>query len=216
MNQSEREVYLMQKLAEMKKYENMLHGEGAVFIAGVDEVGRGPLAGPVVAATVILPENFDVLGIDDSKKVPEKKRLLLETRIKESALAYGIGMCNEKVIDEINILEATKLAMKESIFNAEKMLGSVVDHILLDAVSLADVNRPQTAIIHGDCLSVSIAAASILAKVTRDAMMIEYGKRYPHYCFEQNKGYGTKAHYLGIEEHGFCPIHRRSFLKNYL
>jgi ribonuclease HII len=216
MKKAEREVFLREKLIEMKRYEEGLYQKGAIFVAGVDEVGRGPLAGPVVAASVILPPDFDILGIDDSKKLSEKKRNEMDILIRESAIAYGIGMCNERVIDEINILEATKLAMKEAIREAEKMLGSPVDHILLDALTLRDLNRPQTAIIHGDCLSVSIAAASIIAKVKRDTMMAEYSQIYPHYCFEQNKGYGTKAHYDGIKEHGLCSIHRRSFLKGFL
>ena len=216
MKKAEREIFLREKLIEMKRYETVLYEKGAIFVAGVDEVGRGPLAGPVVAASVILPPDFDILGIDDSKKLSEKRRNELDVLIRESAIAYGIGMCNEQVIDEINILEATKLAMKEAIREAEKMLGSSVDHILLDAVSLRDLDRPQTSIIKGDCLSVSIAAASIIAKVARDTMMAEYSEIYPHYCFEQNKGYGTQAHYEGIKAHGLCRIHRRSFLKNFL
>jgi ribonuclease HII len=216
MKKEEREAFLRQKLIEMKRYEEALYEKGAIFVAGVDEVGRGPLAGPVVAASVILPPDFDIIGIDDSKKLSAKKRKEMDELIRGAAIAYGIGMCNERVIDEINILEATKLAMKEAIHETEKMLGSHIDHILLDAVILRDLERPQTAIIHGDCLSVSIAAASIIAKVARDAMMAEYSLIYPHYCFEQNKGYGTEAHYRGIEEHGFCQIHRRSFLKKYL
>lgn len=216
MKKAEREIFLREKLIEMKRYEERLYQKGAIFVAGVDEVGRGPLAGPVVAASVILPPDFDILGVDDSKKLSEKRRNELNILIRESAIAYGIGMCNEQVIDEINILEATKLAMKEAIREAEKMLGSHVDHILLDAVTLRDLDRPQTAIIKGDCLSVSIAAASIIAKVTRDTMMAEYSETYPHYCFEQNKGYGTQAHYEGIKAHGLCRIHRRSFLKNFL
>ena len=216
MKKDEREAFLKQKLIEMKRYEDALTQKGAIFIAGVDEVGRGPLAGPVVAAAVILPLDFDILGIDDSKKLSQKKRNEMDILIRESAIAYGFGMCNERVIEEINILEATKLAMKEAIHEAEKMLDARIDHILLDALTLRDLDRPQTAIVHGDCLSVSIAAASIIAKVARDAMMIEYSQMYPHYCFEQNKGYGTAAHYMGIQEHGICQIHRRSFLKNHL
>lgn len=216
MKKAEREIFLRQKLVEMKRYETALYEKGVVFIAGVDEVGRGPLAGPVVAASVVLPPDFDVLGVDDSKKLSEKKRNELSELIRDAAVAYGFGICNEKVIDEINILEATKLAMKEAIHETERMLGSTLDHILLDAVMLKDLTRPQTSIIHGDCLSVSIAAASIIAKVKRDAMMTEYSLMYPQYCFEQNKGYGTEAHYRGIEEAGLCRIHRRSFLKKYL
>lgn len=216
MNKLEREAHLRQKLEDMKQYEGRLFAQGAGFIAGVDEVGRGPLAGPVVAATVILPEDFCILGIDDSKKLSPRKREELAILIRREAIAFGIGMCDEKTIDRINILEATKQAMKDAILASEEMLGARTDHILLDALTLPGLERPQTGIIRGDCLSVSIAAASILAKVTRDAMMDEYSLIYPQYAFERNKGYGTREHFEGLREHGPCPIHRLSFLGNCL
>jgi ribonuclease HII len=217
MKKEEREALLAQKLVEMKKYEEALYKQGIRLIAGVDEVGRGPLAGPVVAACVVLPENFDVYGVDDSKKLSEKKRDELFEKIKEKAIAYGIGMVDNLVIDEINILEATKRAMEEAIMKVNEELlekqGEGIGHILIDALTLKNVDIPQTGIIKGDANSVSIAAASILAKVTRDRMMIEYSGQYPGYAFEKNKGYGTKAHYDGINSVGICKIHRRSFLK---
>lgn len=205
-------------LEEMLTSERKLWQQGYEFIAGVDEVGRGPLAGPVVAAAVVLPKDFSVLGINDSKKVTEKKREELFPIIKETAIAYGIGVVDHQVIDEINILEATKIAMKEAIENLKTDLlnkkEKVIDYILIDALTL-DVDVPQKAMIKGDAKSVSIAAASILAKVTRDHMMIEYDKVYPGYSFASNKGYGTKAHYEGLNNLGLCPIHRKTFLKNY-
>ena len=205
-------------LEEMLTSERNLWQQGYDFIAGVDEVGRGPLAGPVVAAAVVLPKDFSVLGINDSKKVTEKKREELFPIIKETAIAYGIGVVDHQVIDEINILEATKIAMKEAIENLKTDLLNKkekdIDYILIDALTL-DVDVPQKAMIKGDAKSVSIAAASILAKVTRDHMMIEYDKVYPGYSFASNKGYGTKAHYEGLNNLGLCPIHRKTFLKNY-
>lgn len=205
-------------LEEMLTSERKLWQQGYDFIAGVDEVGRGPLAGPVVAAAVVLPKDFSVLGINDSKKVTEKKREELFPIIKETAIAYGIGVVDHQVIDEINILEATKIAMKEAIENLKIDLLNKkeknIDYILIDALTL-DVDVPQKAMIKGDAKSVSIAAASILAKVTRDHMMIEYDKVYPGYSFASNKGYGTKAHYEGLNNLGLCPIHRKTFLKKY-
>ena len=177
----------------------------------MDEVGRGPLAGPVVTAAVILPADFDVLGVDDSKKLSEKKREELFDVIRERAVCYAIGMVDEKRIDEINILEATKEAMVQAVGG----LSLRPDHVLIDALTLAEVDIPQTGIVKGDASSVSIAAASILAKVTRDRMMVEYDSRYPGYGFAQNKGYGTKAHYEGLDRQGVSPIHRRSFLVKY-
>ncbi len=219
MKKFQKEEYLRQKLYEMKEYERGLYKNGITFIAGVDEVGRGPLAGPVTAAAVIFPEDIDILGIDDSKKLSEKKREELSAVIREKALAYGIGSVDEKVIDEINILEATRKAMKKALEEAGTKLGQrnggIIQHILLDAVSLDDVDIPQTPLIHGDSLSVSIAAASIIAKVERDSMMREYHKIYPDYAFDSNKGYGTKAHCDAIREKGICRIHRRTFVKNY-
>lgn len=219
MNKQEREAYLQQKLAEMKAFDQETTG-GCRFIAGVDEVGRGPLAGPVVAAAVILPEDFDIPGIDDSKKLTEKKREALFPVIKEHALAYGIGRADHKRIDEINILEATKEAMTEAVGNAADMLkekhGQDIEHVLFDAMKIDAVKFPQTSVIKGDAKSVSIAAASVIAKVTRDRLMVELAEKYPHYAFEKNKGYGTKAHYEGLEKAGPCEIHRMTFLKNFL
>lgn len=218
MTKQEREQFLREKLQTMQIYERDLRAAGKRYIAGVDEVGRGPLAGPVVAACVILPEDFDVLGVDDSKKLSEKKREQLYDAILSEALAYGIGMRDNASIDEINILEATKEAMRYAILEAEQALraktGCGIDHILIDALTLSEVAIPQTGIVKGDGASLSIAAASILAKVTRDRMMIEYDSIYPGYAFAKNKGYGTKAHYEGLQAQGMTPIHRRSFLKN--
>ena len=195
----------------MRVREQELHRQGYVNVAGVDEVGRGPLAGPVVAAAVILPHDFDVLGIDDSKKLSEKRREELSEIITEKAVAWGIGMADHETIDEINILQAAKLAMKRALAELED-----VDYITFDAMKIEDIDIPQESVIKGDSKILAIAAASIVAKVTRDRMMTEYAKQYPGYGFEKNKGYGTKAHYEGISEHGICPIHRRSFLKKVL
>ena len=219
MTKQEREQFLREKLQTMQIYERDLRAAGKRCIAGVDEVGRGPLAGPVVAVCVILPEDFDVLGVDDSKKLSEKKREQLYDAILSEALAYGIGMQDNASIDEINILEATKEAMRCAILEAEQALraktGCGIDHILIDALTLREVAIPQTGIVKGDGASLSIAAASILAKVTRDRMMVEYDSIYPGYAFAKNKGYGTKAHYEGLQAQGMTPIHRRSFLKNF-
>ena len=220
MTKAERQKLLEEKLITMQSYERALRERGITYIGGVDEVGRGPLAGPVTAACVVLPADFDVLGVDDSKKLSEKKREELFDRIMEKALACGIGMCDNEVIDEINILEATKKAMAQAIDEADRQLKenglAGVEHLLIDAVSLKDVEIPQTSIIKGDANSLSIAAASIIAKVTRDRLMAEYHKQYPFYGFDSNKGYGTKAHYEGIDKYGITPIHRKSFLKNIL
>ena len=219
-NKQEKEMLLARRLVEMKQFDKELCGKDVMFIAGVDEVGRGPLAGPVVAACVVLPEDFDVPGIDDSKKLTEKKREALYPLIKEKALAYGIGMADHMRIDEINILEATKEAMIQAVEEASRMLkeraGAGIEHILFDAMIIKSIPIPQTSVIKGDSKSLSIAAASVLAKVTRDRMMVEMAQRYPGYSFEKNKGYGTKAHYEGLRQQGPCPIHRRTFLKNFL
>lgn len=219
MNKKEREAYLQQKLIDMKAFDQETTS-GATFIAGVDEVGRGPLAGPVVAAAVVLPPEFDIPGIDDSKKMTEKRREAMFPIIKEKALAYGIGMVDHKRIDEINILEATKEAMIQAVENASAMLqekqGVEIQHILFDAMQIPAVELPQTSVIKGDAKSLSIAAASVLAKVTRDRMMVDLAEVYPDYAFEKNKGYGTKAHYEGLEKVGPCEIHRMTFLKNFL
>ena len=196
------------RLEEMLKYERELWASGCRYIAGVDEVGRGPLAGPVVTAAVILPEDFDLLGVDDSKKLTPKKRDELFEKIKEAAVCWAIGRREPGRIDEINILNATKEAMLDAVNG----LSVRPDHVLIDAVKLPSLDIPQTSIIHGDALSVSIAAASILAKVTRDREMEEMAKVWPGYSFEKNKGYGTKAHYEGLKALGPCPIHRKTFL----
>ena len=202
---------LTERLQEMQHYERALYAEGRFFIAGVDEVGRGPLAGPVVTAAVILPQDFSLLGVDDSKKLSAKRRDELFEEIKSAALCWAIGRRDNICIDKINILEATKEAMAEAIHK----LSIIPDHVLIDAVRLKNLNIPQTAIIRGDSTSVSIAAASILAKVTRDREMAAYHKQYPWYAFDSNKGYGTKAHYDGLDAHGLCPLHRKSFLNGY-
>ncbi len=208
MTKAERLEMLKAKLEEMQTFEKRLREAGKKYIAGVDEVGRGPLAGPVVTAAVILPEDFDVLGVDDSKKLSPKKREELYDLIMEKAVAVSIGRREPEDIDRINILEATKEAMTDAI----KGLKVKPDHVLIDAVTLRNLGLPQTAIIKGDAKSVSIAAASIIAKVTRDREMVEMDSVYPGYGFASNKGYGTKAHYDGLREQGPCPIHRKTFL----
>lgn len=190
----------------MKEYENELYNKGIKYIAGVDEVGRGPLVGPVVTAAVILPVDFYDERINDSKKVTEKKREILYDVIMENAVSVGIGMSSSEVIDEINILEATKKAMKEALDN----LSVKPEHVLIDAVKL-DIDIPSTSIIKGDAKSQSIAAASIMAKVTRDRMMYELDKEHPEYDFAHNKGYGTKKHIEAIRKYGILKEHRKSF-----
>lgn len=219
MTKAERTERLKERLQELQLYERELRTKGFRYIAGVDEVGRGPLAGPVVAAAVVLPEDFDVLGVDDSKKLTEKKRETLYDEIVEKALCWGIGRRDNFVIDEVNILQATKLAMAEAIENAGQMLfdrtGEEIDFVLFDAMEIQAVRKPQMSLIKGDSKSVSIAAASIVAKVTRDREMIQLDQVYPGYGFASNKGYGTKAHYQGLRENGITSVHRRSFLKNF-
>ncbi|MCQ2406871.1 MAG: ribonuclease HII [Oscillospiraceae bacterium] len=208
MTKAERLEKQKLRLEEMLRCERELWAQGMDYIAGVDEVGRGPLAGPVVTAAVILPKDFSLLGVDDSKKLSEKRRDELFDRIKEAAICYAIGRREPDRIDEINILEATKEAMADAI----NSLSVKPDFVLIDALTLKTVGIPQRGIIKGDATSVSIAAASILAKVTRDREMLEMAKLYPGYSFESNKGYGTAAHYEGLKKLGPCPIHRNSFL----
>ncbi len=215
MTKQERLKKQQERLKEMKARETELHRQGYVNIAGVDEVGRGPLAGPVVAAAVVLPEDFDVLGIDDSKKLSEKRREELFGVILEKAVAWGIGMADHSTIDEINILQATKLAMKDAIADLSGKLEGI-DYVIFDAVKINDLKLPQEAVIKGDSKILAVAAASIVAKVTRDRMMVAYAEEYPGYGFEKNKGYGTKQHYEGIARQGICPIHRKTFLKKVL
>lgn len=190
----------------MKEFENELYNNEINFIAGIDEVGRGPLVGPVVTAAVILPKDFYDERINDSKKLTEKKRELLYDVIMENALSVGIGISSPEVIDEINILNATKKAMIEAINN----LSIKPEHLLIDAVKL-DIDIPQTSIIKGDAKSQSIASASIIAKVTRDRMMVELDKKYPMYDFKHNKGYGTKKHIEALYKYGPLKEHRKSF-----
>ena len=191
------------------QFEKEGYSDGARFIAGIDEAGRGPLAGPVVAAACILDPDRPILGLDDSKKLSEKKREALFEEIKERALAYCVIAKGPELIDEINILEATKQAMRDCVSG----LSVKPDLLLIDAVKLEGTGVPVNAIIKGDAKSNSIAAASILAKVSRDHMMIDYDREYPGYGFAKHKGYGTKDHYAAIREYGMTPIHRRSFLK---
>lgn len=190
----------------MLEYENNLYNEGVTLIAGVDEVGRGPLIGPVVACACILPVNFYHKDIKDSKKLSEKKREEMYKIIKENAISIGLGIVSEKVIDEVNIYEATKIAMKEAIKN----LNITPEHVLIDAMKL-ELNIPSTSIIKGDAKSESIAAASIIAKVTRDHMLDEMDKEYPMYDLKNNKGYGTKKHLEALKTHGPCKYHRVSY-----
>ena len=198
---------------EKLQFERALQAKGLQYIAGVDEVGRGPLAGPVVCAAVIMPLDEDklVVGVDDSKKLSEKKREQLAEEIKARALCYTIVEIDEKTIDEINILEATKKGMREALLALEIQ----PDMVLTDGNMTLDISFPQRSVIHGDALSYSIGAASIIAKVYRDHLMDEYAKTYPQYAFEKNKGYGTAAHIAGIKEYGLCPIHRRTFTKKF-
>ena len=198
----------MEKQKNNLEYENKMLAAGYSKIAGVDEVGRGPLAGPVCCACVIMPLDDIIEGIDDSKKVSEKKREKLFGLIKEKAIAYQIEFVDENTIDEINILEATKKCMAKAINNMPIM----PDIVLVDAVKNLDTEVATLPIIHGDALSYNIAAASILAKVTRDKLMVEYGKKYPQYGFEKHKGYGTKMHIDALKEYGPLSIHRKSFL----
>jgi ribonuclease HII len=192
-------------------YERELISKGYKYICGVDEVGRGPLAGPVVCAAVIMDLEHLVEGVDDSKKLTAKKRENLSEEIKKNAIAYTICRVEAQAIDEINILEATKLCMK----NAIEGLSVTPDYVIVDGNMTLDITLPQTSIIKGDANSYSIGAASIIAKVYRDKLMCDYAKEYPHYGFERNAGYGTAVHIQGIKEWGLCPIHRRSFTKKW-
>lgn len=193
--------------------ENEARIKGYKLVCGVDEAGRGPLAGPVCAAAVILPDNCEIEGLNDSKKISEKKRESLFDIIKEKAIAYSIAYGSLEEIEEYNILEATYLAMNRAI----EGLNTKADFALIDGNRVPKgIKIPCETVVKGDSKSCSIAAASILAKVTRDRLMLEYDKKYPQYLFAQHKGYGTKAHYEAIKQHGVCEIHRLSFLKNVL
>lgn len=205
VKQDERE-----RLFELTKYERE-YGEQGLSACGMDEVGRGPLAGPVVTCCIIMPSHPLIEGVNDSKKLSEKKREKLFEIIGDTALAIGYGFCDEKVIDEINILNATKRAFAQAYAD----MGADADIALIDAVDGLDIPCRKLPIIHGDALSYSIACASIMAKVTRDRYMAEQSKLYPEYGFEKNKGYGTAAHIDALKKYGACPIHRRSFIKNF-
>lgn len=202
--QAERE-----RLEKMKVYEQGY--EAQTPVCGIDEAGRGPFAGPVVAGAVILPRDCEILYLNDSKKLSEKRREALFEEIKEKAVAWNVGVVGPDRIDQINILKATYEAMAMAV----KGLSVQPQVLLNDAVTIPQIAIPQVPIIKGDAKSVSIAAASILAKVTRDHMMVEYDQIFPEYGFAKHKGYGTAAHIAALKEHGPCPIHRRTFIKNY-
>ncbi|CCX73879.1 ribonuclease HII [Dorea sp. CAG:105] len=204
----------LERLEVMSAYEK----EYAQYthICGIDEVGRGPLAGPVVACAVVLPKDVTILYLNDSKKLSEKKRELLYDEIMEKAVAVGIGAVGPARIDEINILQATYEAMRMAIEDLTGKLGKKPDLLLNDAVTIPEVDIPQVPIIKGDAKSISIAAASIVAKVTRDHLMIEYDQVLPGYDFAKNKGYGTKAHIAGLKELGATPIHRKTFITHFV
>ncbi len=195
----------------MWEIENSLFASGITDICGVDEAGRGPLAGPVCAAAVILPPNLEIPGLNDSKKLTDKKRRELFPIIKEKAIAYGIAFASEQEIDEINILQATFLAMQRSI----DQLEGKAKFALIDGNREKDFGLPVRTVVKGDSRSANIAAASVLAKVTRDLYMEELAEKYPQYGFEIHKGYGTKAHYAALTEHGACEAHRKTFLKKF-
>lgn len=201
----------LERLTKLKEIENEIYNSGIETICGIDEAGRGPLAGPVVVAAVIMPKDSMIEGVNDSKKVSEKKRETLYEQIINEAIAYGVGIIDQKEIDEINILNATKKGLTTAI----KELKVKPQRILVDALTGIDtLGIPYTSIIKGDAKAYSIAAASIIAKVTRDRIMRQWDEIYPEYGFEKHKGYGTKMHIDAIKEYGLCPLHRLSFVKN--
>ena len=201
------------RLLLLKEKENELRKKGFQYICGIDEAGRGPLAGPVVVASVIMPADSMIEGVNDSKKVSEKKREKIYEQILEEAISYGVAIIGQDEIDEINILNATKKGLTVSL----QELTQKPDLVLVDALNGIDtMGIPYDSIIKGDAKCYSIAAASIIAKVTRDRIMREWDKIYPEYGFEKHKGYGTSAHITAIKENGLCPIHRRSFTKNFI
>jgi ribonuclease HII len=200
-----------ERLTKLKTFEGSLSNSGFKYIGGIDEVGRGPLAGPVLACCIIMPTDSMIEGINDSKKVSQKKRERLFDVILDECIDYGIGMADEKTIDSINILNATHLAMKRSIENMQIK----PEYLLIDAEKLDHVDIPASSIIKGDSLSYNIACASIIAKVTRDRIMVRYSHLYNTYKFEKNKGYGTAEHIAAIKKYGLCNIHRHSFCKHF-
>lgn len=189
--------------------ENEIKKNGYSFVCGVDEAGRGPLAGPVCAAAVILPEGIEIAGLNDSKKLTEKRREALFAEITKNAVAYAVGFADIKEIEELNILNATFLAMKRAV----EGLNIPADFAIIDGNRLPNLTIPALAVVKGDSKSMSVAAASVIAKVTRDRLLAEYDQQYPQYGFAKHKGYGTKLHYEAIKEHGICEVHRKSFLK---
>ncbi|MDW8742617.1 ribonuclease HII [Streptococcus suis] len=201
-----KEIQEDERLETMLAYEKALYEIGLEFVAGIDEVGRGPLAGPVVAAAVILPKGCKIRHLNDSKKIPKAKHQAIYEEVMERAVAVGIGVMDNHIIDQVNIYEATKLAMLEALGKVDQQ----PQHLLIDAMTL-DTPIPQTSIIKGDANSLSIAAASIVAKVTRDQMMADYDRQFPGYGFAKNAGYGTAEHLQGLAKHGVTPIHRRTF-----
>lgn len=201
------EMFGDEPLCDPLFFERSAHASGFKLVAGLDEAGRGPLAGPVVAAAVILPQGLLIPGLTDSKQVPEAERERLFDVIRSRAVSYGIGVADERTIDDVNILQATIIAMEKAISS----LASRPDYLLLDAITLPRVRIPQKPLVQGDCRSHSISAASILAKVTRDRMMIELHDKYPRYNFHKHKGYATREHISLLREHGPCDAHRRSF-----
>ncbi|MHC5374611.1 ribonuclease HII [Enterococcus sp. LJL120] len=205
-NRLAKEAQLIENYQKMQEFEKRAYLKGYKYIAGIDEVGRGPLAGPVVSAAVILTSDANLIGINDSKQLSQQKRAALLLEIKKQAVAIGVGIIEAEVIDQVNIYEATKLAMQAAIDQLEPQ----PDFLLIDAMKLAN-NLPQENLIKGDARSISIAAASIVAKETRDQMMQEFAEVYPGYGFEKNAGYGTKEHLAGLEKFGITAIHRRSF-----
>ena len=208
--QKEKLLAEKERLAKMRQYEEKY--ADYAFICGIDEAGRGPLAGPVVAGAVVLPKNCKILYLNDSKKLSAKRRDELFDEIREKAISYGIGMSSPAQIDSINILQATYEAMRLAIEDLEV----VPDLLLNDAVTIPQVPIKQIAIIKGDAKSLSIAAASVMAKVSRDRLMVQYAEMYPEYGFEGHKGYGSAAHIEAIKKYGPCPIHRLTFIKNFM
>ncbi|MFZ3170453.1 MAG: ribonuclease HII [Carboxydocellales bacterium] len=211
-NRREKATRELIRLTEMTSLERTLWSRGVGMIAGVDEVGRGPLAGPVAAGAVILPPGCRINGLDDSKKLSEKKREMLYEEIKQVAIAWSVGMASPEEIDRHNILQATYLAMQRALAG----LAKKPDHLLVDALTIPRLNIPQQGIIGGDGLSLSIAAASVMAKVTRDRLMVELDEDYPVYGFTRHKGYGTKEHLQAIETSGLSPLHRKSFCQQFI
>jgi len=206
-----------ERLDNLKKYEENLYNEGYKFICGIDEAGRGPLAGPVVVGAAVMPRDSKLEWVNDSKKVTEKRREILYDRITEEALAWGVGIISEKEIDELNILNATKKGLHLALGEVIEKLKQKPDIVIVDALREIDTFEiPYQSIIKGDATCYSISCASILAKVTRDRIMREWNEVYPMYDFEKNKGYGTADHIKALKQYGPCPIHRRTFIKHFV